>query len=417
MVGFKEKVQGWNKGHPKRMQKHQVKLTLFSLLAMVGGVFGVPLNSQEDMGIDEARITFGQSAAFSGPAGELGKAMRLGIQAAFEEVNSSGGVHGREVHLIYLDDVYEPDRAVSNTRELIENQEVFAIIGEVGTPTSRAVVPISEEAGVPFIAPFTGAGFLRDSETYSTVINIRASYQQEINEMIERLTQDRRISRIAVLYQNDSFGRVGYNGAMNAMKIYGLDLVGRSVYPRNTTAVKTALYDLLIKEPEAIIVVGAYDPVATAIKWAHKVGFNPVFMTISFVGSNALASSLGENQFPDVFMTQVVPNFLATDSEVAMDYRDAISTFHPGESFGFGSFEGYLAARVTIEALERCGRDLDRECFLNQFDQSNEITVGDMDFYFGEFDNQGSDEVFLTQFVPQVGFVPVRSLLDNPQGN
>ncbi len=400
----------------KFMSKYQTKSIFFPFLMLLG-IFGTPMNSQENMGIDENRITFGQSAAFTGPAGELGKEMRLGILAAFEEVNSSGGVHGREVHLIHLDDVYEPDRAVSNTRELIENQKVFAIIGEVGTPTSRAVVNISEEAGVPFIAPFTGAGFLRDSARFKTVINIRASYQQEINEMIERLTQDRRISRIAVLYQNDSFGRVGYNGAINALKIYGLQLIGRSVYPRNTTAVKTALYDLMIKNPEAIIVVGAYDPVATAIQWAHKVDFKPIFMTISFVGGNALASSLGEQDFPDVYMTQVVPDFLATNSEVALQYREAISTFRPGESYGFGSFEGYLAARVTIEALKQCGREIDRDCFLNKFNQTNEITVGDMDFYFGEFDNQGSDEVFLTQFVSEEGFVPVRSLLDNPQGN
>ncbi|MCY4100412.1 MAG: ABC transporter substrate-binding protein [Rhodobacteraceae bacterium] len=398
------------------MSQYHTKSIFFPFLMFLG-IFGTPMNAQENMGIDENRITFGQSAAFTGPAGELGKAMRLGILAAFEEVNSSGGVHGREVHLVHLDDVYEPDRAVSNTRELIENQNVFAIIGEVGTPTSRAVVNISEEAGVPFIAPFTGAGFLRDSTRFKTVINIRASYQQEINEMIERLTQDRRISRIAVLYQNDSFGRVGYNGAINALKIYGLQLIGRSVYPRNTTAIKTALYDLMIKNPEAIIVVGAYDPVATAIKWAHKVDFQPIFMTISFVGGNALASSLGEQDFPDVYMTQVVPDFLATNSEVALQYREAIATFHPGESYGFGSFEGYLAARVTIEALKQCGREIDRDCFLNKFNQTNEITVGDMDFYFGEFDNQGSDEVFLTQFVPEEGFVPVRSLLDNPQGN
>ncbi len=393
------------------------RLTILIALVLMSGLVVTSIKSQERIGIEDNRVTFGQSAAFSGPTGELGKAMRLGIQAAFEEVNSRGGIHGRKVFLNSLDDVYEPERAVSNTRELIENQNVFAIIGVVGTPTSRAVVPISEKAGVPFIAPLTGAGFLRDRGRFKTVINIRASYQQEINEMIERLTQDRRISKIAVLYQNDSFGRVGYNGAVNALRIYGMDLVGRSVYPRNTTAVKTALYDLLIKDPEAIIVVGAYDPVATAIKWAHKVGFKPVFMTISFVGSNALASSLGENEFPDVYMTQVVPNYMATNSQVAMEYREALSTFHPGESFGFGSFEGYLAARVSIEAMKRCGRDIDRECFLKQFQQTNEMSIGDIDFYFGEFDNQGSDEVFLTQFEPQSGFVPVRSLLDNPARN
>ena len=376
-------------------------------------ILSTALHAQTITGVDENRIIFGQSAAFSGPAGELGLSLQTGIKVAFEEANQNGGIAGRELVLEVKDDFYEPIQAVENIRSFIEETKVFGLIGLVGTPTSRVTVPIAEESGVPFIGPLTGAGFLRDREEFQTVVNLRASYQQEIIYMIERLTQDRGVTSIAVLYQNDSFGRVGYNGTLHALKIYGLELVARSVYLRNTVAVKTALYDLKIKEPEAVIVVGSYEPVAEAIKWANKIGFKPIFMTISFVGANALEGSLGQETFQDVFMTQVVPNYYDTSIEIANEYQNAMLTFDPGKDLGFGSFEGYLAGRMTIEALKNCEDDLSRSCFLSNFNQSNILNAADLEFSFGEFDSQALDEVYLTQFKLESGFTPVRSLNDN----
>ena len=157
----------------------------------------------QDAGVSDSRVLFGQSAAFSGPAQELGKNMRLGIEAAFHEINQRGGVHGRMLELSSLDDAYEPEAAVTNTIQLIEEEEVFALIGEVGTPTSRSATPVAADAGVPFIAPFTGAEFLRNPE-WRNIINLRASYYQETEEMVARLTTDLAIRRIAVMYQDDS---------------------------------------------------------------------------------------------------------------------------------------------------------------------------------------------------------------------
>ena len=159
--------------------------------------------------VPEDSILFGQSAAFSGPAQELGRNMRLGIEAAFHEVNERGGVHGRELLLTHLDDAYEPEAAIANTQRLIEEEGVFALIGAVGTPTSRSAVPVAAEAGVPYIAPFTGAAFLRDPG-WNNIVNLRASYNQETEEMVARLTSDLGIRRIAIMYQDDSFGRTGY---------------------------------------------------------------------------------------------------------------------------------------------------------------------------------------------------------------
>ena len=231
-------------------------------------------------------------AAFSGPAQELGKNMRLGIEAAFHEVNKRGGVHGRMLELKPFDDFYEPEAAIVNTIQLIEEEGVFALIGEVGTPTSRSATPIAAEANVPFIAPFTGAEFLRDKK-WNNILNMRSSYYQETEEMVDRLTKDLKIRRIAVMYQDDSYGRAGYRGVKIALERRQMQPVSIGLYPRNTTAVKTALLDLNQGYPEAVIMIGAYEPVAALISWARQTGLDPVFMTVSFVGSNALAEELG----------------------------------------------------------------------------------------------------------------------------
>ena len=181
----------------------------------------------QSQGVFNDRILFGQSAAFSGPARQLGTGMRLGIQAAFHEANQAGGVHGRRLELESLDDGYEPDAALSNTQLLIYEHNVFALIGAVGTPTSRAAFLPANSAGVPFLAPFTGAEFLRDPQL-DNVLNLRASYYQETEEMVARLTDDLGFTRIAVFYQNDSFGQAGLEGATLALEAawFGADGVG-----------------------------------------------------------------------------------------------------------------------------------------------------------------------------------------------
>ena len=376
--------------------------------ALSFGSFG----AAAETGVTDAAIVFGQSAAYSGPAGDLGKGMRLGLLAAFAEANRAGGVDGRQIELIQLDDGYEPDRSVENTRFLIEKEEVFALIGAVGTPTSRSATPIAEEAGVPYVAPFTGAGFLRDHETLSTVVNFRASYQQEVDEIIDRLIEDRGITRVGVLYQNDSFGRTVHSSTVKALENRGLELVTDGVYPRNTTAVKTAVFDLQLRNPDAVIFVGAYEPVATAVKWANKIGFNPVFVTISFVGSNALARELGPLN-TGVFVTQVVPHFDSTDLEAASQYRNALDEIQPGAPRGFVSFEGYMAGRMAIAALESCASDISRECFMARLKSREPMRLGGMTLRFESDDNQGSDEVFLTAINSRGEFVPIRTLNDD----
>lgn len=355
------------------------------------------------------QLLFGQSAAFSGPAQELGRNMRLGIEAAFAEANGRGGVHGHKLALRSLDDAYEPDRAIANTRALLD-EGVFAMIGAVGTPTSLAAVPVAAGAGVPYVAPFTGAAFLRQVPgSGDNVVNLRASYDDETETMVARLLGDLAVKRIAVMYQDDSFGRAGHSGVLKAMQRRDMAPVAVGVYPRNTTAVKTGLLDVQAGKPEAVILVGAYKPVATMIAWARHIGFSPVFMTISFVGSNALARELGTGG-AGVFVTQVVPFPEGGEPPVVAAYAGALAAFAPEAVPGFVSLEGYLAGRLAIAAAERCDGEPDRECFMAALRTGDAIDLDGFPLTYGETDNQGSDQVFLT-VIDSVGrYRPVASL-------
>ena len=360
----------------------------------------------ESEGILEDSVLFGQSAAFSGPAQELGKNMRLGIEAAFAEANQNGGVHGRRLELISLDDAYEPEAAVTNTQQLIDSDGVFALIGEVGTPTSRSATPVAAAAQIPFIAPFTGAEFLRNDE-WRNIVNLRSSYYQETEEIVSLLT-DRGVDRIAVMFQDDSFGRAGYRGVLQALDRRDTKPVAIGLYPRNTTAVRTALVDLQQGHPEAVVLVGAYQPVASLIRWARHLGEDWIFVTISFVGSNALAEELGAGG-DGVFVTQVVP-FPTDDSlPVVASYLDALGAHYPRAAPGFVSLEGYLAGRLAIVGLERCGRDLTRACFLDEILHGEPVDIDGFRLAFGADDNQGSDAVFLT-VIESGRYVPTDSM-------
>ncbi|MCY3657223.1 MAG: ABC transporter substrate-binding protein [Chloroflexi bacterium] len=345
-------------------------------------------------GVTSESILFGQSAAFEGPAAELGRSMRLGILAAFQEANEAGGVNGRRLELISMNDSYEPEAAIANTRQLIEEDQVFALIGAVGTPTSRSTTPIAAEAGVPNIAPFTGAAFLRDP-SWGNIINLRASYNQETEEMVDRLIRDLDITSVGIMYQDDSYGRAGYGGVVAALDRRGLGPSSIGIYPRNTTAVKTALLDLSEGNPEAVVQIGAYEPVAELILWAREVDWEPVFLNVSFVGSNALARALGFRGV-GVFVTQVVPFPWDDTQPVVAAYQRALKAHDPEAEPGFVSLEGYIAGRLAIIGLERCGAEVDRSCFLDSILGAEELDIDGFPLSFGEGDNQGSDAVFMT---------------------
>ncbi|MGF1623489.1 MAG: ABC transporter substrate-binding protein [Alphaproteobacteria bacterium] len=375
-------------------------MVVSAALTVVGAGFAAA-----DPGVSDTAIRFGQSAAFDGPAAALGNGMRAGILAAFGEANAAGGVNGRQLELVQYDDGYEPDRAVANTQRLIGEDQVFAMIGAVGTPTSQATQPIATEAGVPFIGPFTGAGFLRDP-ALTNVINVRASYDQETAAWIEYLTNDLGLSRIAILYQDDGFGRAGLSGVLKAMEARGIALVAEGTYQRNTTAVRSALLDIRRADPEAVVIVGAYAPVAEFIRLSRSVNLDAVFMNISFVGSGALAADLGADG-EGVMITQVVPFPFDAGLPLVAEYHAALAAHDPEMGPEFVSLEGYIVGRLVVAALSGIEGEPTRQGLLDAIYTQGTFDLSGVQLTFGEGDNQGMDNVFLTEIDAAGGFASV----------
>jgi ABC-type branched-subunit amino acid transport system substrate-binding protein len=389
-----------------------IRRDIFGRRAFAAGLLLItlfwPLLAAAEPGVSASAIRFGQSAALQGPASALGRSMRDGLRAAFEEVNRSGGVTGRRLELVTYDDGYEPERAIANTLRLIDDDQVFALVGEVGTPTSAAAQPIATNAGVPFIGPLTGAEFLRDPGL-PNVVNIRASYMQETQAWIDYLAGTLGMTRIAILYQDDSFGRAGLAGVTAALDKRGLGLVAEGHYRRNTTAVKRALLAIRAAKPEAVVIVGAYEPAAEFIKLARSIGPDAVFLNISFVGSRALAEALGEDG-QGVLVSQVVPQPDDRTIPVVARYLDALDALDDGAEPGFVSLEGYLVGRLVVEAVRRLGSDVTREGFLATVSELGDVSIDGIAMSFGPGDNQGMDQVYITEIQSDGTFRSVDAL-------
>ena len=358
------------------------------LIAALALAAAVPAFAQ---GITDSQILLGQSVALTGPAQELGKEMQLGANLFFNQVNRNGGVHGRKVVLKTVDDGYEATRAAENTRKLIHEDKVFALFGYVGTPTSQASLPIFTEARVPFVGPFTGAELLR-TPVNPYIFNVRASYYDETEAIVQHLTA-MSIDRIAVFYQNDAYGQAGLAGVERALKKRNLEVVAKGTVERNTVEVKKAVADIAKANPQAVVMISAYKSCAAYIREMKAAGQTPTFWNVSFVGSKALAKEL-DREGRGVQISQVVPFPWDTSVPVVKEYRKLLEEAK-GEP-GFGTLEGFIAAKVMVEGLRRAGKNLTRENFIRAMESIQEYDLGGFKVTYGPGQRSGSKFVDLT---------------------
>lgn len=346
-------------------------------------------------------LVLGQSAVLSGPAKNLGLEMRAGLLAAFSLINDNGGIKGREVVLLSRDDGYEPDQAIRNTKSLITDDHVFALIGAVGTPTAKAVVPIVNQEHIPFFGPFTGAEILR-SPFQRYIINVRASYYEEMEKLASYLIDVKKNSRIACFYQNDSYGYDGLRGIEIALAKRGMTLVSHGSYERNTVAVMGALQDIYKKEPEVVVLVGAYAACAEFIKLSkNKVGGDIIFCNISFVGTESLRGVLG-GYGQDVVVSQVVPSPSDNDLELTREYKRAMAKYQHDSPVSFTSLEGYIGGKLFGEIARAVEGELTREKFISTMEEVGGFDIGGLLLQFGPNDHQGMDAIYLTRIYPTV---------------
>ncbi|MFO1346739.1 MAG: ABC transporter substrate-binding protein [Rhodocyclaceae bacterium] len=366
-------------------------MTLKHLLAAaIALLLSVPVLAEP--GVSDKEVLLGQSVALSGPAKELGSEMRSGALLYFEQVNASGGVHGRRIRLQTLDDGYEPERTTANTRKLIEEEKVLALFGYVGTPTSLAALPLFTEAKVPFVGAFTGAQALREPFN-RYVFNVRASYFDETEKIVEQLTTTG-IKQIAVFYQNDAYGKAGLAGVERAMTKRGLKIAATATVERNTADVAKAVATLSATRPDAIVMVSAYTSVAAFVKGMKKAGSAAQFHNVSFVGSRPLAAALGDEGV-GVAIAQVVPFPWSGTLPVTREYQ-AQARAAGAKDLSFTELEGYIAARVLVEGLKRAGRELTRERLVTALESLSRTDIGGFQVDYSSSNHNGSSFVDLT---------------------
>lgn len=356
-----------------------------TVLAWSAMVLALPVLTSAPMPAEaagEEEIVLGMSTALSGPAADLGKNMQEGVLAGFDRVNRQGGIHGRKLVLLTLDDGYEPTRTAPNMRRLIQQEKVLAVIGNVGTPTAIAAIPIANQQKTLMFAPFTGAGVLRKTPPDRYVINYRASYAEETAAMIDALITIAKLkpTEIAFFTQRDTYGDAGYIGGITALKRHGLQdehTVMHVRYERNTIAVENALANVLFlrSPPQAIIMVGAYAPCAKFIKLAHEAGLNALYLNVSFVGSTPLARALGE-KVQNVIVTQVVPHPIESSLPIVRDYRTDLKALGSSGVPTFGSLEGYIAARIFTLALKNIKVHPTRESIVDALEGLGNFEIG-----------------------------------------
>ncbi|MBB1520324.1 ABC transporter substrate-binding protein [Aquipseudomonas guryensis] len=345
---------------------------------------------QAEPGISAQAVRVGMVNALSGPAAGLGSGMKAGAEVYFTRVNAAGGVNGRRIVLVSRDDGYEPARTAAMTRELTESGEVFALLGYVGTPTSRAAMPIALRAEIPYLFPFTGAEVLR-APVHKWVFNVRASYFDETEEMVERMTDDLGINSVALLMQDDSFGETVKSGLVGALFKRGLHVQAEARIQRNSLEVAAAVESLRKAEPEAIFFVGTYKQLAASIKQAKALGIKARFFTVSFIGTEDFIAAAGTDA-DGVYISQVMPSPHDASQALVRDYRADIA---PAD-VGYASLEGYVGAAVFVEALRLAGSQPTRANLINALEFLR-ADVGGFKVEFSPTNHQGSDAIFLTR--------------------
>ena len=345
-------------------------------------------------GTDPNALVLGQSLPLSGPSAQLGLDYRRGALAWFEAVNREGGIHGRKIQLISLDDKYEPSQTLINTRQLLNRNDLLALFGYVGTPTAKVALPLIEEASVPLVAPMTGASLFRQPDL-RMVFNMRTSYRREIAAMVDELVRDAH-HRIAIVYQDDAFGQDGLDGALAALSRHGLKPVVVTTVQRNSAQVGEALDDLMATNPNGIVLVSAYVSSAALSSALRNRGSRAQIMNVSFVGTQALQKAMPVGEANGIGVAQVVPFPWNRWIPVVADYQRCLRLSDKSSGFGFTSFEGYLAARMITEALERAGKNPSRQALVQALESIRDLDLGGFRLQMGRDDHDASDFVELT---------------------
>jgi ABC-type branched-subunit amino acid transport system substrate-binding protein len=355
-----------------------------------------PAHGQSVPGVSESEILVGSCSALEGPSHFLGVETVTGAKAYFNLINEEGGVNGRKLKLISADDSYDPAKTQACFDHLM-SEKVFALGFFVGTPTAVKYVPMADSAKIPLVGLFTGAQTLYVPLRH-WIVNVRASYFDETREQVDGLWKTLGYKKIGVIYPEDAFGTTVLEGVKAALKERGVEPAAVASYQRQTAQVGGAIDTVRAANPDAVVVVGPANTVAPILKQAHAKGWKPLFLTVSFVGTDELISEAGQD-VEGVVITQVVPPYYMTEFKSVALYRRALGKYFPSEQPNFVSLEGFVDAMVLVEGLKRAGKDLTREGLIHAIESIHDHDLGlgpQLKLNYSAKEHKGFDHVLPT---------------------
>ena len=325
-----------------------------------------------------------QSLPLKGPSGHIGERFALGIDTVLRDLNNRGGIAGRPVKIWRIDDGYEPENTLRNSRLFAAEPEVLALFGFFGTPTSKAALPIANKAGLTLVAPLTGASSLRTKGQIG-VLHFRASYAEEARRIVDHLVNDGFV-RIAVAYQDDAYGKDVLASTLEALKTHNLSAVSTAALPRNSTETTQAADTLVKSKPDALIVISLSKTMASLVNNLHRNNSRPQLMTISPTGTKALFRDLPQAAAFGVGVTQVVPfPWDARHPDVASYQRLLRQQQQDVEvevDFDFYSLEGFMAAQWLVQAMETVAPEITRDRLMNELKRTTPELHRSIDLIF-----------------------------------
>jgi branched-chain amino acid transport system substrate-binding protein len=359
---------------------------LFLLAGSAPAQTGVP-------GVTDKEVVIGSCSALEGPSKSLGTQTVAGAKAYFSLVNDEGGVHDRKLRLISYDDSYDPDKTRPCFDKLLADR-VFALGFFVGTPTAVKYLPLAEENKIPLVGLFTGAQTLYVPLRH-WVVNVRASYYDETREQIDGVWDGLGYKKIGVIYPDDAFGSAVLEGVKEALKSHEAEPAAVASYQRQTAKVDAAIASVRAANPQAVVVVGPPNTVAPILKQAHAAGWKPLFLTVSFVGTDEVITEAGADA-DGMVITQVVPPYYLTDLKAVALYRRTLAQYSPSERPNFVSLEGFVDAMVLVEGLKRAGKELTREGLIRGVESIHQLDLGlgpQLKLDYSVKDHKGFDHV------------------------
>jgi ABC-type branched-subunit amino acid transport system substrate-binding protein len=352
---------------------HRKYFGSIAVLLAVLFVVVLPVRGQGTLGVTDKEIVIGSCSALQGPSSFLGTETVRGASAYFKMINEDGGINDRKVRLVSYDDSYDPTKTEECFQRLMKDK-VFALGFFVGTPTAVKYLPLAETNKIPLVGLFTGAQTIYTPLRHWT-LNVRASYFDETHEQIEGLWTKLHYKKIAVIHPDDAFGNAVLEGVKVALKAHDAEPSAVASYPRQTQDVDAAIEAVRATAPDAVVVVGPSNTVAPILKQSHAKDWKPLFLTVSFVGTDDLIAQAGEDA-EGVVITQVVPPYSATNLSAVAMYRKALQKYFPTAKPNFVSLEGFVDALVMSEGIRRAGHDLTREGYIKAMESLPVIDLG-----------------------------------------